>query len=392
MDRRRRRAPARSLVIALPLLLAACGVAGGPTITPGPSPSSGPPLTAPELRLHLLAELGPLWYCDPDLYPVGRDEAAAAAEALPGIRADAETFAALVDALDLDPSADLDADERLAVYRAWKELAAIELTPIVGGFAFDELFGPSEPTGQAGERIAGTIGADGTIEIEARTPAGPPNCPICLARGTPILTPGGPVAVEDLVVGDVVWTLEETGRLVGGTVLVAASTAVPPGHRIVRLTLDDGRSVTASPGHPLADGRPMGRIRPGDRVDGARVVAADLVDYDGGRTFDLVVSGPTGTYLAGDGIPLASTIDRRAPAARGDGLDQTSNDRTRSPWATWYVARLATRQPGRAPATGSANRPQARIASEATNVHAPARANGTVVPVASVAMARMRTR
>jgi hypothetical protein len=309
MDRRPRRAPARSLVLALPLLLAACGI-GGPTITPGPSPSPGPALTAPELGLRLLAELGSLWYCDPDAYPVGRDEAAAAAEALPVIRADTETFAALVGALDLDPSADLDADERLAVYRAWKELAAIELTPVAGGFAFDELFGPSDATGEAGERIAGTIGADGTIEIEAREPAGPPNCPICLARGTPILTPGGPVAVEDLVVGDLVWTLDETGRWVEGTVLVAASTAVPPSHRIVRLTLDDGRSVTASPGHPLADGRRIGRIRPGDRVDGARVIAADLVAYDGGRTFDLLVSGPTGTYLAGDGIPLATTIGR----------------------------------------------------------------------------------
>lgn len=267
-------------------------------------------MTAPALGLKVLAELGPLWYCDPDSYPVARDEAAAAAEALPAILADAEMFAAIAGALDLDPSAELDADERLAVYRTWKELAAIELIPVAGGFSFDELFGPLDAMSQAGERIVGTITAGGTIDIEARSSSGPPNCPICLARGTWILAPGGPVAVEDLVVGDIVWTLDETGRRVAGSVLATASAPVPPSHRIVRLVLDDGRSVAASPGHPLADGRLVGGIRPGDRVDGAHVVAADLVAYDGGRTFDLVVSGPTGSYLAGDGIPLASTIDR----------------------------------------------------------------------------------
>jgi hypothetical protein len=31
------------------------------------------------------------------------------------------------------------------------------------------------------------------------------------------------------------------------------------------------------------------------------------VAYDGARTFDLVVSGPTGIYLV-DGIPMGSTL------------------------------------------------------------------------------------
>jgi hypothetical protein len=76
---------------------------------------------------------------------------------------------------------------------------------------------------------------------------------------------------------------------------------------VVRLVLADGRSVTASPGHPLADGRPLGELRARDVVSGSVVLSADPIRYDGARTFDLVVSGLTGTYLV-DGIPLGSTL------------------------------------------------------------------------------------
>jgi hypothetical protein len=65
--------------------------------------------------------------------------------------------------------------------------------------------------------------------------------------------------------------------------------------------------VRASPGHPLADGRPVGSVGTGDRVDGATVVSATLEAYGGGRTFDLLPDGPTGIYLA-DQVPLGSTL------------------------------------------------------------------------------------
>jgi hypothetical protein len=65
--------------------------------------------------------------------------------------------------------------------------------------------------------------------------------------------------------------------------------------------------VTASPGHPLGDGRHLGEVQVGDSVDGSTVTIAERLPYAGGETFDLAVSGPTGLYLAG-GIPLGSTI------------------------------------------------------------------------------------
>ena len=69
----------------------------------------------------------------------------------------------------------------------------------------------------------------------------------------------------------------------------------------------DDRQVRASPGHPTTDGRHIGDIRPGDTLDGSRVLSAERAGYDGGYTFDLLPGGDTGFYFA-DGVALASTL------------------------------------------------------------------------------------
>jgi hypothetical protein len=132
-------------------------------------------------------------------------------------------------------------------------------------------------------------------------------CPICLAGGTLIDAPGGPLPVEGLRIGAPVWTLDAHGQRVRGRVIAVGSAAAPADHRVVRLVLADGRTATASPGHPLADGRHLGDLRAGDAVDGSVVVSADLMANDGARTYDLAVSGPTGVYLV-DGIAMGSTL------------------------------------------------------------------------------------
>src|SRR5262249_22450537 len=87
--------------------------------------------------------------------------------------------------------------------------------------------------------------------------------------------------------------------------------------RVVRLRLDDGREVEVSPGHPLADGRPVESITTGMLLDGARVLDAELVPYRGSATYDLLPDGLSGTYLA-NGIPLRSTLVRE-PEVIGNG-------------------------------------------------------------------------
>jgi hypothetical protein len=86
--------------------------------------------------------------------------------------------------------------------------------------------------------------------------------------------------------------------------------ARPRSQRPTTSSISDGRTLDVSPGHRLPDGRRLGDLRPGDRVDGATVVSTALQGYDGGAIFDLLPSGPTGTYWA-NGILLASTLEGR---------------------------------------------------------------------------------
>ena len=302
-------------VIVTLTLMAACtpGAIAPPGGTPGPTiipaPTGGGMLSAGELRLALIERLGPLWYCDQDEYPVSQgSEQERAIGRFAEMQAEGEIFRAIAENLGIDLGAALTDAQKLAIYRIWKVALAVPLEPIGEGlYRFDYL---AQPVGGAAEgiRTAGVIDATGTITIEQEAEAGEPICPICLARGTPIDTPGGAVAVEDLRLGDEIWTLDADGRRVAGTVIALGSMAAPPNHRVIRLVLADGRTVTASPGHPLADGRTLGELELGVVVDGSTIVARELVVYSGGQTFDILASGPTGAYIS-NGIALGSTLD-----------------------------------------------------------------------------------
>ena len=77
---------------------------------------------------------------------------------------------------------------------------------------------------------------------------------------------------------------------------------------VLRIQLEDGRSFTASPRHPTANGRLLGQLRIGDRLSGSRVAEIASIPYRG-FTYDLLPSGPTGDYFA-DGVLLGSTLSR----------------------------------------------------------------------------------
>ena len=282
--------------------------------SPGPSNeptagASGAPIDRPDLRYGLVDQVGRPLFCDPDFYPVARDdEATLAREHLAAIRADTPTYEEIATHLSLDAAANPTPEQVLAIYREWKMLRALVLIDAGGGFSFDYVAADGASTDK-GFHVTGTIDLGGTIALNQRDPSGPPPCPICLARGTRISTPDGDRLVEELRHGMSVWTTDESGRRLAAVVVVTGSSPVPATHRVVDLVLSDGRSVRVSPGHPLADGRRVGDLRPGDAVDGATVMSAGLQAYAGGATFDLLPSGPTGSYWADD-IPLASTLSK----------------------------------------------------------------------------------
>jgi hypothetical protein len=287
---------ALALLAALGVL--ACGSAGGGS-------TAGSPQSIDQLKFAVMDAAGKPAYCDPDFYPVARDgaEQASAVARYPSIQADTEVYAAILGHEHL-PNGQLSDAQKLVVYRAWKLLRAMTLTQNGNQFSFSYR---AIKTGGGYQMVDGTVRVDGVVSITSSTSTTAPNCPICLAATTLIATPDGGVLVTDVRAGMVVWTESSDGSRVAARVIDVGSTPVPSGHLMVHLTLADGRVLLASPGHRTADGRPLGTLSPGDRLDGSTIVRWELVPYGSDRTYDLLPAGPTGTYWA-NGILLASTL------------------------------------------------------------------------------------
>lgn len=276
---------------------AACGAAT-------PAPAVGSPLSISQLKFAVTDSVGAPVYCDLDFYPIARagGEQASALARYDEIKADGEAYAAILVHEHL-PAGQLTDSQKLTLYRAWKLLRALVLTRDGSAYSFDY----HVKNGTAYSTVTGTVSVDGAVSVSSRVATGAPNCPICLAAGTMIATPGGPVRVTDLRPGMPVWTEAADGSRVAAPVLETGSVEVPAGHLMVHLVLADGRELLASPGHRAADGRQLGTLSAGDQLDGSTVKLWELVPYSADRTYDLLPAGPTGTYWA-NGILLASTL------------------------------------------------------------------------------------
>ncbi len=144
---------------------------------------------------------------------------------------------------------------------------------------------------------------------------GPPTCacipvipiPVCLPAGTLIDTPSGQVPVENLKIGDPVWTTDAQGNRITSTILNTRRVSVPAGHPLVHVVLSDGRSLWVSPNHPTADGRLIGSLAVGDILDGTSIAGINSVASDQPATYDLLPAGATGDYWA-NGILIGSTL------------------------------------------------------------------------------------
>jgi hypothetical protein len=285
-----------ALTITTIVLLAGCGGSTTPPVTYTPT----------ELKYQLIDNFGEPFYCNPYEYPVarpGQEEQDAIAQ-FPIIMSKPEEFTAITEHLGIAGTTNFTTEEKVLIFREYLKLNnAITLTPADDIDDFSLRVGENQ-----GESIQGTITSGGVINVTKRESSFN-TCPICLAAGTLIDTPDGAVPVEQLRVGMPVWTVDGEGQRVAATIIDTASTWVPDSFKLVKIYLDDGRTLTASPGHPAADGRAIGGFNAGDVLDGSVVVSAELVTYSKGATYDILPAGPTGLYWA-NGILLGSTISR----------------------------------------------------------------------------------
>lgn len=268
------------------------------------APAVGSPLNAGQLGFAVIDSVGAPVYCDPDFYPLVREggEQASALARYDEIKADPEAYAAIL-AHEHLPSGLLSDTQKLTLYRAWKLLRALVLAPDGNLYSFQYRV----KAGSAYSMVTGSVRVDGVVSVSSRGTTGAPNCPICLAAGTLIATPNGPVRVTDIRAGMLVLTASENGRRIAAPVLETGSVEVPAGHLMVHLVLADGRELLASPGHRAADGRQLGTLSVGDKLDSSTISLWELVPYAGERTYDLLPAGATGRYWA-NGIELSSTL------------------------------------------------------------------------------------
>ena len=284
------------------------------TALPRPAVARGPSqiLTPTELRYQLVAQFGAPFYCDPDEYPVAHQ--LSTDEVRQRLLALAATSPDLVDGIlahyRFPDLAALTADQARQVYADAKMLPTITLEPDGDRYQF-QLRVPG--VGTAGVVIAGFVDALGNVDAFTSQPDRQ-SCPICLAGDTTIDTPLGPVAVKDLRPGLPVWTADAAGKRQPALIAATHAERVTGPHTMLHVALDDGRQLRVSPGHPTAGGEPVGKLAPGDRLDGARVLAVERVPLQDAATYDLLPTGGTGLYWA-NGILLGSTL-QAAPVAR----------------------------------------------------------------------------
>ncbi len=301
-----------SVITVVPAGTSDVGILPAGTLPPAATPAPPTPLptlasaslTPTELKYRVLNRFPKFFFCDPDYYPIARsDEGQVAVDLFPSLQNEQEEFHAILEQLGLVGTTSFTDQQKLLVYREHKKLAALHFDVLADQYHFQITVGSE---GAQATSVAGVIDGAGNITVQQQTPTFA-TCPICLAAHTLIDTPNGPRPVEQVQPGDTVWTVDAAGQRVAARVLKVRSVPVSAGHMLIHLKLSDGRELWASPGHPTADGRVLAQVLPGAELDGARVVLAERVPYDGGATYDLLPAGPTGFYWA-DGILMGSTL------------------------------------------------------------------------------------
>ena len=190
----------------------------------------------------------------------------------PELQANQEEFQVILSRNGLSGVTTFTDEQKLLIYREHKKLNAIYFELVGDKFQFQIQTGSEE---QQGFVIKGTIDGNGSIETQQRDPSFV-TCPICLAAGTRIDTPQGQIAVEDLKIGDFVWTLDTSGKRIQAMIMITTRAAVPASHPMVHIILSDGRELWASPGDPTANDQLLGDLKAGDILDGARVTQLSL--------------------------------------------------------------------------------------------------------------------
>jgi hypothetical protein len=132
----------------------------------------------------------------------------------------------------------------------------------------------------------------------------------CAAPDTPVATPSGERPIASLRAGDLVYSVDRM-QVVPVPVVATHENAVGADHRVVRVRLANGASLSVSAGHPTLDGRTFGDLRAGASLGGVPIVDVEVVAYGHDRTYDILPASDSGGYFA-SGALIGSTLKHAA--------------------------------------------------------------------------------
>jgi hypothetical protein len=128
---------------------------------------------------------------------------------------------------------------------------------------------------------------------------------ICASGDTLIATAQGDRPIASIHVGDRVYSADHGAlRLVP---VVRVGRVAVFHHHVIELALSSGAVLRMSAGHPIGDGRSMGALQPGARLDDAVVLSRRDVAYTEPYTYDILPESETHSYVAA-GVLVGSTL------------------------------------------------------------------------------------
>jgi hypothetical protein len=135
---------------------------------------------------------------------------------------------------------------------------------------------------------------------------------LCCSPWTLIDTPQGERRIDAMRVGDPVWSMRDGHRVEARVGSVGKVRHERGTHSVLRIKLDNGRTLEVSATHPDAYGKPLAGYAATELLGGPIIRSIVNIPYKVEYTHDIRPDTPDGTYWA-EGCHIGSTLAARLP-------------------------------------------------------------------------------
>lgn len=142
------------------------------------------------------------------------------------------------------------------------------------------------------------------ISIETREPN---PCPVCFSPETPISTPNGEIPINQLQIGNEIYSLDENGKQMIVNIVQKDSMNVGNTHHVLEIEYENGEKIYVSPNHPDAKDIPVMHWKAEEVKDNQIIKQVKVVPYTHTHTYDILPNSKSRAYLV-KGVWMKSTL------------------------------------------------------------------------------------